>query len=468
MRLGLYSKCRDGSETLVSRLRRLGHHVVAVDSRNAVPEHEIELILVHMDARTDAAVAAIKEFSSGIPRKVPLIAVGPAADPRSIRLILAAGAADYVSEPALDALLPASMRMVADAGAEVNEAERFETLRLVAARVAHDFNNLLAAILGNAELALLESDPQSHIHYSLEEIEKASRQAAELTRQLLTFSRPAGHELKPLSLAELLEDISQLLRVVVSRRCIISYDLAPGMPRVIGEPTLLKQAIVSLVTGLAGSLGCPGGSISIRASRVETENGTRVLLEFHHPGAVMQPSPAAREIARMHGARIETDPDPAGGARVKIVFPSAAHDEDAAFQPDDEQDWRGAGTILLVDADAAAREAQRRVLRRAGFTVLETGSGSEAIELFGRYSRAIQAVIIDLHLPGEDGPRALHRMREAQPEMRIVVSGGLEGETSQKRLALEGNVAFLRKPFQAHELPHALKRVLAGLSAAAV
>jgi len=357
-------------------------------------------------------------------------------------------------------------------------AHSVETLAGLAGRIAHEYNNLLSAVQGNAELALLNLSLDSSTRYSLEQIRDSSRRAADLTRQVQALSsRRAADEMVPLSLGQLIRDSADLLRVSVSRNCRLEYQLDSTLNKINGDASRLRQMLVALVMNASEAMGDEGGEIRVRTFGGSSDQDDRVYLEVEDTGPGIEPalkerifSPffstkgtrrgfglaAARVIANAHGAAIEALPGRGGLFRVSFPAPVEGTSAGNSLNTAAHQ-----GTVLLIEDEDSVRVAAHQQLRQAGYVVFESATGADALELFGYVAGALDAVILDLSLPGMEAREVVRAMREVRPDLRIVVcrSPGEKGANGQV-LGIS-DVAYIDKPVQLDAFMAVLQRALA-------
>jgi signal transduction histidine kinase/CheY-like chemotaxis protein len=452
------------------------------------------VLAVHSGRDLEAACALLGRLSAQVAGEVLLLALGPWESPPAARRLLEAGAADYLHWPAAQSDLPVRLAVLArwaEAGANpgdpaggarrLAEIERRAGLVNLTAGVAHDFNNLLAAILGNAELALLDLPVPSPVRHSVEQIERACRRAAELTRQLLSYTGRGSAASQPVNLNALVEDMAELLRVSISRRAAVQYSLEPALPPFLGRPPQVRQVVMNLLLNASESLAGGGGVIHLRTGRWDSAAGPAVFLEVADDGPGIDPAAlgrifdpyfttkaggrglglaAVRSIVEEHHGSIEVASEPGRGSRFRALFPAlaGAAPEEAAGQP--PPDWLGSGTVLLVEDDDAVRQSVERLLRRAGFTVLAAANGEEALALHEKLGGLVQAAILDIGMPGLDGLETLARMRESQPDVPCVLWSGLESDQTRAHIATLPRCAYLEKPTHLADLASTLRRLL--------
>ncbi len=377
------------------------------------------------------------------------------------------------------------------------EAQRMESLAVLAGGVAHDFNNLLVGILGNADLALRELPPSSPVRARLEDIGLAAQRSAELARQMLAYS--GGGDLPPdeLDLHLVLQELSQLLGASLSSRALIEYSGAADLPRVRGEVTQLRQVFMNLITNAADAVD-DGGSIEVRAARLHravgdpplpwpgpaVPAGAYVSVTVTDDGAGMDPVTLRRifepffttkddgrglglasvlGIVKGHGGSISVRSEPGRGSRFQVLLPALEPTE--RVQPAEQVPEVGEAaeqtrTILMVDDDDTVLFVGSNMLELGGYRVISAQGGPQALEIFDQRRAEIDMALLDLRMPGMDGARLLELLREREPSLRVLLSSGYGEHEARKRLRSEEPTGFIQKPYRTKALLQAVRRIL--------
>jgi two-component system cell cycle sensor histidine kinase/response regulator CckA len=455
-----------------------------------------EVVVLSFGLETTTAEDLCRQWRVSAGALAPILVLGPWREPARIEALLAAGATDYLPSPcetwALQVrLLVLAAQLSEDAAwtgvrplrQRLAELQHVEQLATVAGTLVHDFNNLLAAILGNVELALLDLAPGSPARLGVEQIEMATRRAAELAHQMLTYAGRGDTRLATLDLSELVEEMAELLRASIPRPCSIRYRFQRPLPHVRCDAARLRQVVMNLILNAADAMGAAGGIIDVRVAAAEGARGPEVVLEVRDAGEGIAPEvrghifdpffttkrtgrglglAAVLGIVEAHGGAIEVESEPGRGSLFRLRFPALpASEAEGASRQHSPEDWHTSGSILIVEDEPAVRDPVCRLLRATGFTVLEASSGAEGAELFLDCPADLLAVILDLNLPGLDGAELYRRMRQARPGVKILIWSGLgEFEVRQRLAGLTDPDAFLAKPSSIGELKAALRLAL--------
>jgi len=375
------------------------------------------------------------------------------------------------------------------------QSQKLESLGILAGGIAHDFNNLLTAILGNISLAQLCMPKVAPAWPYLENMERAVQRATNLTRQMLAYSGKGRFVVGPLDLNQAVQELSHLLSVSTSKKVAIRYQLAEGLPTVIGEASQIQQVLMNLVTNAAEAIGDAEGIVSIRTG-LQTygavdlnrdfpgqsmEPGAFLTLEVSDTGQGMTPEVQARifepffttkftgrglglsamqGIVRGHRGGIRVYSEVGKGTTFKVIFPAGTgllpETEDVA----EHEAWTGRGTILVVDDEEAVRLVATDMIRSVGFEVVIAEDGVQALERFRACPVPICAVLMDLTMPHMDGLETFRELRRLDPGCRVVLTSGYNEQEAIQDFMGKGLAAFVQKPFLRDDLLKALRRAL--------
>jgi CheY-like chemotaxis protein len=379
---------------------------------------------------------------------------------------------------------------------QVKQAQKMESLGILAGGIAHDFNNLLMVVLGHAELALNRIPPMSPAHENITEITIAARRAAELCRQMLAYAGKASFSLERVELRELVEEMAGLLKTTISKKAILNLNLERGLPPVQADPSQIRQIMMNLLINASEAIGDRSGviTVSVGATRCDEEYlqktelpedlvpGLYVHLEVTDTGSGMDPDTQARifepffttkftgrglglaavlGIVHAHKGALKVYSDPGKGTTFKILFPALEDAMKSARTKDSSPlaGWRGRGTILLVDDEVSLINMEARFLEHLGFTVLTAADGQQAVDLYREWGKEIDLVLMDLLMPQMDGVEAFGELRKLNPDVRVVLSSGYSDEDVRSRFAGKSLAGILQKPYT----PARLLETLAGL-----
>jgi len=380
---------------------------------------------------------------------------------------------------------------------QILQAQKLESLGLLAGGIAHDFNNLLMGVLGNASLALASLQPGSSFYDLLIKIEQAAVRAAELTNQLLAYSGKGRFVVRPVNLSQVVREMSELLRVSMGKNVTLRLDLAANLPAVMADVAQLRQVVMNLITNAVDAIGEGGGLITLytgimEADRRYLENtvikenlseGRYVVLEVSDTGCGMDEQTMSRifdpffttkftgrglglaavlGIIRGHHGTIKVYSEPGKGTTFKILLPAS---EDRAVtevgsnvstEKIDLSDMR----VLVVDDDQTVREVTRAMLEAAGAEVFTAADGEQALAVFRKDKDRIRFVVLDTTMPGMSGEEVYRRLRQEKPGVRVLLTSGYNEQDVTNRFAGKGLAGFIQKPFQLGQLMSAVRKVI--------
>jgi len=376
------------------------------------------------------------------------------------------------------------------------QTQKLESLGVLAGGIAHDFNNLLQAIHGNLDMALATLPPDAQARGHLAELEQASRRAADLCRQLLTYSGGGRFAVGPVSLEKMVEQMVQMLAVSISKKAVLRMEIAPGLPFIQGDETQIRQVLMNLVLNASEALGEESGEIIVKVDAVECTRaelhravlgdglpeGRYLCLEVADTGCGMDRETQHKMfdpffstkftgrglglasvlgIVRGHRGAMKIRSKKGEGTSFRILLP--ATDAPAPCPPEAPpaaERWCGSGVVLLADDEEMVRSVAKRMLERLGYRVLLASDGAEVVELYRSHTGEIDCVILDLTMPRRDGIEALDEIRAIGGEARIVLSSGYSEHELSRRYCDRGFSAFLEKPYDMLTLGEKLRKVL--------
>ncbi|RXK53242.1 response regulator [Oleiharenicola lentus] len=363
------------------------------------------------------------------------------------------------------------------------EAQKLESLGVLAGGVAHDFNNILTSILGNASLAALDLPENHRVRRQLAQIERAAQRAADLCSQMLAYAGRATVLTAPVNLSELIRDTAALLEISVGKRVRLDLQLDDQAPAVLGDATQLRQIVMNLVINAADAMDQRAdGVVIVRTATHDLAAaffeeaihspkrpaGRYVGLEVSDNGSGMPPEVLARifepffttkfsgrglglaavlGIVQSHGGALFVESTPGKGTTFRLFLPATQVQAAGTRAPFAPIPGSLRGTVLVVDDEESVRLVGMQTLTVLGVTALGAADGEAAIELLRTHAGPIDLVLLDLTMPGLSGDETLRRLREIRPDLRaIIMSGFSEGEIMQ-RCADLGIAGYLPKPF---------------------
>ncbi|MFH0982466.1 MAG: ATP-binding protein [Planctomycetota bacterium] len=378
---------------------------------------------------------------------------------------------------------------------QLAQAQKLETVGILASNIAHDFNNLLTIIGGNAATTL-EGLPQSDpLRAPLQDIQKASDQAAELTRDLLALTRRGKPRSITCNLGEVAAEALRLMRHALPAGVELRTDFSPRPLLLRGDPTQLRQVVVNLCMNARDALSA-GGTLTLRTSdRMVDETGNFkspdarpgefVVLRVEDTGPGMEREVLARafepffttkapghgsglglaivrNIIAAHHGWVEIESAPGAGTRVEVYFPSRETLVDEPQHLIDSKTLRGAGTVLVADDEPMIVALLRTVLESRGYQTLTARSAAEAVSLFEQHQSSLAAVVLDWSMPKVGGLSVLEQLRRLALHVPVVLISGSVPTAEEGPLPTDKYTRFVTKPFAPTDVLVALKAVRTG------
>ncbi len=431
---------------------------------------------------------------------MPFIVVSGSVGEDTAVAAMRAGATDYIMKDRLQRLPPAITKALAEAAVrrerlqlqqDLARAQKLEAIGRLAGGVAHDFNNVLTAILGSAELLMLDTPPGEHAREEVEIIRDAAIRAQDLIRQLLAFS--ARQVLQPvvLDLNDLITDLGRMLRRLIGEDLTLDTDLAPDLCAVRADPGQVEQVLVNLAVNARDAMP-DGGRLAIRTANVDATDGgdvpagPYVLIEVTDTGTGMDAPTLARVfepffttkergkgtglglasvygIVRQSGGHIAVTSTPGVGTSFRIHLPRVDAPVDAAPAPRVVSvPAAGTETVLVAEDEQMVRVLIRKVLEQAGYTVLLASGGAEALQLAARHAGPIQMLVTDVVMPGMNGRELARRLLELRPDTKVLFLSGYADDAVERHGVLDPGTAFMQKPFSPGALASRVREVLGG------
>ncbi len=373
---------------------------------------------------------------------------------------------------------------------QLRQAQKMEAVGRLAGGIAHDFNNLLTAISGYAELLLVDLEPEDSRADDVIEIQRAAARATQLTRQLLAFSRRQVLSPRPLDPRMVVIGVLPMLRRLINEDVELIVDVPPGLGPIMTDPNQLDQVLVNLA--LNGRDAMPdGGQLKIAGCEVDLDEafasthlwaraGQYVLLTVRDTGAgmteevrqqVFEPFFTTKApgkgtglglatvlgIVEQSNGYVDVESEPGRGSAFHIYLPKVmAMPSEAVEQTAAVELSRGTGRLLVVEDESPVRAFACRVLRQAGYTVLEAANGEMALDVEAGDSERIDLLFTDVVLPGMSGHQLADTLRRRRPRTAVLYASGYDRDMVAGQGALELGVEFMSKPYNAKEL---LRRV---------
>lgn len=377
---------------------------------------------------------------------------------------------------------------------QLQQVQKMEAIGKLAGGIAHDFNNLLTIINGFTDLALPQLPPQSPARAAMTEVRNAGDRAADLTRQLLAFSRKQLLQPRVLDLNVVIQDTNKMLRRLIGEDIDLQVKVSDQLGRVQADPCQIEQIIMNLAVNARDAMP-RGGSLAIETRNVDLDAsgshnsfelppGRYVAFSVRDTGCgmtkevqqhIFEPFFTTKApgkgtglglatvygVVKQSGGHITMHSEVDVGTTFTIYLPrldqeSPEKAEDKASEPPP----RGSETILLAEDETSVRKLTRTVLANYGYTVLEAKDGEEAIWLTSGDHRRIDLLITDVVMPGMSGRALASHLKEDRPDLKVLYLSGYTDTAMLRHGVLEDHVDFLHKPFRPQDLARVVREVL--------
>jgi two-component system cell cycle sensor histidine kinase/response regulator CckA len=374
------------------------------------------------------------------------------------------------------------------------QAQKMESIGLLAGGVAHEFNNLLTAISGCCEeLQEAVDNSDEDLQSNIQMIQSAAKEAADLTRSLLAFGRQQVMRAKPVSINDLIADAGKLLLRTLEENIHFSLDLCSEKLTVMADSGQIKQVIVNLAINARDAMPS-GGNLTIRTCRTMLDEEAARQYDLEKPGAyavvsvydtgagmdgktiekIFEPFFTTKEIGKgtglglsiiygiikQHNGSIRVESKPGEGTTFTIYLPGI----EAEITKEKPQrivlPSGGRETILVVEDDDFVRHFLEKTLCREGYEVITAGDGEEAVGKFQGHQRTISLIISDMMMPKKSGPEMYDEIIRIKPGTRMLFISGYSADMIEKNGILGENVDFIGKPFAKKDLLAKTKDIL--------
>ena len=376
---------------------------------------------------------------------------------------------------------------------QLRQAQKMEAVGQLAGGIAHDFNNLLQVILGHLDILRAGSEPGSATRQDLDEVHRAAERAAELTRQLLAFSR--RHVIQPVNvdLNELIQPMLKMIRRIIGEHIDLRFLRGERLGTVCVDKGQFEQVLMNLCVNARDAM--PGGGMLT----IETENvtigqdyrkshpwaveGRYVLLSVNDTGHGMDDETLGKifepffttkavghgtglglatvyGIVKHHNGLIHVYSEPGKGTTFKIYIPIVDRPAEAVGSKIEPRAVGGSETILMAEDEEMVRGLVARLLRNAGYTVLTACDGEEALRIFEEHDGQIHLALLDVMMPKLGGREVMERIKKKSPSVRFLFSSGYSENAVHTNFVVKEGFNLISKPYRTPELLRAIRKVL--------
>ncbi len=421
-------------------------------------------------------------------------------DKRTIPVEISGRAIDYKGQPAIISIVrDITYRKNVEVEkkkleAQLQQAQKMESIGTLAGGIAHDFNNILSIILGNTELAIDDVPEWSPARLNLEEVQAASIRAKDVVRQLLSFARKTEYERKPIRVAPIIKEFLKLLRSSIPSIIDIRQNIPKAVDTILADPTQINQVMINLCANAAHAMEKEGGILEISLENVILDDSTAHLHDLF-PGRfvkmsisdtaqgippdninrIFDPFFTTKEVGKgvglglavvhgivmNHGGAITVDSEYEKGTKFSIFFP-VVEMKPALEIPIDEDLPTGKEMILFVDDEESIIKMGRQRLERLGYKVEAKTCPLEALELFRSMPDNFDLVITDMTMPKMTGDQLAKEILNIRSDIPIILCTGFSEKISEEKAKGIGVRQYIEKPLNKHDLAVAIRKVLDG------
>ncbi|MFO8062895.1 MAG: PAS domain S-box protein, partial [bacterium] len=376
---------------------------------------------------------------------------------------------------------------------QLSRSSKLNAIGELAGGIAHDFNNLLAGIIGNAELLIMEIDSEEY-NERLKSIIKIAKDAGELTHNLLSFARKGKSEHTEFDLNKRIDDAVEILGNTLNRNVRIYADLIDGPLYIDGDPSQIVNVFLNLGINAADAMP-DGGELRFRSEIISWEEAEEKFADFgdirktdyvcisvKDTGSgmddkvmdhIFEPFFTTKSqgrgtglglsstygIVKSHNGYISVSSEAGKGTEFLICMPVSLTSK-RKHKPEKHELIKGEGNILFVDDEDIIRKSSAVLLNKLGYKTFIAADGLEAVDIFREKAGSIDLVILDMIMPGIGGRETFYKLKEIDPNIRVIISSGFSEDTVLADIMESGADEFIQKPFNIEKLSMIIKRVM--------
>ncbi len=389
--------------------------------------------------------------------------------------------------------LDVKIHALEEAESQLLQAQKLDALGRLSGGIAHDFNNMLTAITGNVELMLLDIADHPELRESAEEIQKAAEQAAELTGQLLTFSRKQVIAPEVIDLNRGVGRLRPMLRRLIGENIELRIVTEDALGRVRADPSQIEQIVLNLAINARDAMP-DGGSMVIETANVTLSDehclelsgacpGPYVMLAVSDTGVgmdaetrskIFDPFFTTKElglgtglglatvhgILGQHGGCIEVESEPGEGTTIKAYFHRVSEEASAISKPKSATRRGGQETVLIAEDDEMVRTLAVRLLVSLGYQVLPAGSGADALTIAKTHEGPIALLLTDVVMPRMNGRELAEELVAVRPEIKVLYTSGYTHDVISHHGVLDQGIHFVAKPYSLDALAARVREVI--------
>ncbi len=371
--------------------------------------------------------------------------------------------------------------------AQLHQAQKMESIGVLAGGIAHDFNNLLQIGSGNIELILLKHDQDTFLKDRLSTVAEVLERASQLTQQLLIFSRKVEIKRRPINPNSEVEKVFQIIKRTIPKMVSVELLLDDAAWTITADPVQFGQVLMNLCSNAAEAME-EGGRLVIETSNITLNSSINDTFQDLAPGRyllisvsdtgigmdqnvldhIFEPFFTTKEVGKgtglglatvygiieEHGGHISCQSKPGQGTTFKIYWPVEQENDLTvnSRKPDQSTPLQGSETILIVDDEAYIRDLYAEVLKSQGYKVYSAVNGNDALSMYAEKGETINMTILDLNMPGIGGKQCLQELLKMNPSARVLISSGYDAGCQIEEVMQSGNVGLLSKPCKINDL----------------
>jgi two-component system, cell cycle sensor histidine kinase and response regulator CckA len=376
---------------------------------------------------------------------------------------------------------------------QLRHAQKLEAVGTLTGGIAHDFNNILTSIIGYTDLLSMTIAENEQTHGFLDQIIAASRRAANLTQNLLAFSRKQITSPRPVNINECIRTVENMLHRLIGEEIELRTRLSDADLTILADAGQMEQILMNLAVNARDAMP-GGGTLLITTTVAEIDDefislngygkaGTYVLVTIKDSGIGMDARTKRRifepffttkdtgkgtglglsivyGIVKQHNGYIDCESEPGKGTTFTIYFPLKTTSTEQALPALPAQLKGGTETVLVTDDDEAVRRITRTMLEHLGYTVIMAVDGKDAVEVFEHHKDRVDLLILDVIMPKKNGKQVYDEVRRIRPGVKTIFTSGYTADVISSKGMLEEGMHFITKPASLRELSHKIRDVL--------
>lgn len=366
----------------------------------------------------------------------------------------------------------------------IEHTQRLESLGVLAGGIAHDFNNILTTILGNAALISRHIPAGSEAYERLQRVIESTERGGDLCKQMLAYAGKGKFMIRQLNLSNMMQEITQLLSVSISKHVTLSCQLQSNLPSISGDAAQIQQVIMNLIINASEAIGDQRGEIHVSTGMMDAGQippdscpgnpsvaGSYVWLEVRDNGCGMSQEvqkkifepffttkrsgrglgmSAILGIIKAHQGKLKLISSPGAGTTFTVYFP-VSHQAPLPVQANSDKPAHfhayPGKTVLVIDDEESIRELAVELLSEQGIRSIEAVDGEDGLALFKQHMQEIDLVILDLTMPKMSGENCCREIRKIRPDIPVIIASGYSSETVSPRFINHEITTFLQKPY---------------------